>query len=31
VYRMACEDGRVFLARCELRQCKPMRSAVAHR
>ncbi|MCE3262889.1 MAG: hypothetical protein K0R43_1968 [Pseudoduganella sp.] len=31
VYRMACDDGRVFLARCELRQCKPMRSAVAHR
>ncbi|UGQ45161.1 hypothetical protein [Massilia endophytica] len=24
VYRMACSDGRVFLARCELRQCRPM-------
>ncbi|XLZ70260.1 hypothetical protein ABT364_27605 [Massilia sp. SR12] len=26
VYRMACDSGKVFLARCELRQCKPMRS-----
>ncbi|HEY8606272.1 MAG TPA: hypothetical protein VIM12_04055 [Noviherbaspirillum sp.] len=25
VYRMHCDDGRVFLARCELRQCRPMR------
>lgn len=25
IYRMQCNDGRVFLARCELRQCKPMR------
>jgi hypothetical protein len=24
VYRMRCEDGKVFMARCELRQCKPM-------
>jgi hypothetical protein len=24
VYRMACDDGTVFLAKCELRQCKPM-------
>lgn len=24
VYRMVCEDGKVFMARCELRQCKPM-------
>lgn len=24
VYRMACSNGKVFLARCELRQCKPM-------
>ena len=24
VYRMACDDGKVFLAKCELRQCKPM-------
>jgi hypothetical protein len=24
VYRMACDNGKVFLARCELRQCKPM-------
>lgn len=31
VYRMACEDGRVFLARCELRQCKPMPAPAAHR
>lgn len=25
VYRMQCDDGRTFLARCELRQCRPMR------
>lgn len=31
VYRMACDNGRVFLARCELRQCKPMRSDMASR
>ena len=24
VYRMRCEDGRVFMARCELRQCRRM-------
>ncbi|MFT5643305.1 MAG: hypothetical protein ACI83P_000851 [Janthinobacterium sp.] len=24
VYRMACANGKVFMARCELRQCKPM-------
>ena len=24
VYRMACDDGKAFMARCELRQCKPM-------
>ncbi len=24
VYRMACDNGKVFLARCELRQCRPM-------
>ena len=24
VYRMMCSSGKVFLARCELRQCKPM-------
>ena len=24
VYRMQCDNGKVFLARCELRQCKPM-------
>jgi hypothetical protein len=24
VYRMQCSNGRVFLARCDLRQCKPM-------
>jgi hypothetical protein len=25
VYRMQCENGKTFLARCELRQCRPMR------
>jgi hypothetical protein len=25
VYRMMCENGTVFLAKCELRQCRPMR------
>ena len=24
VYRMRCEDGKVFMARCELRQCVKM-------
>jgi len=24
VYRMRCEDGKVFMARCELRQCTRM-------
>lgn len=24
VYRMQCDSGKVFMARCELRQCKPM-------
>jgi hypothetical protein len=24
VYRMVCSSGRVFMARCELRQCKAM-------
>jgi hypothetical protein len=24
VYRMVCRSGRVFMARCELRQCKAM-------
>ena len=24
VYRMRCEDGKVFMARCELRQCRKM-------
>jgi hypothetical protein len=24
IYRMACEDGKTFKARCELRQCKAM-------
>lgn len=24
VYRMQCADGQVFLARCELRQCRKM-------
>lgn len=25
VYRMQCDNGKVFLAKCELRQCAPMR------
>jgi hypothetical protein len=25
VYRMQCDNGSVFVARCELRQCRPMR------
>jgi hypothetical protein len=24
VYRMQCDDGKVFMARCELRQCRQM-------
>jgi hypothetical protein len=24
VYRMTCDSGKVFMARCELRQCKAM-------
>ena len=24
VYRMMCQDGKTFMARCELRQCKSM-------
>lgn len=24
VYRMMCQDGKAFMARCELRQCKAM-------
>jgi len=24
VYRMQCDNGKIFMARCELRQCKPM-------
>jgi hypothetical protein len=24
VYRMRCQDGRTYMARCELRQCKAM-------
>ncbi|TXG00453.1 hypothetical protein [Massilia arenae] len=24
VYRMQCQDGKVFMARCELRQCRKM-------
>ncbi|WP_296000401.1 hypothetical protein [Rugamonas sp.] len=24
VYRMACDNGQVYLAKCELRQCKAM-------
>lgn len=25
VYRMQCENGATFVAKCELRQCRPMR------
>ncbi len=25
VYRMKCDNGTTFMARCELRQCRPMR------
>lgn len=25
IYRMQCENGKAFVARCELRQCRPMR------
>ncbi len=25
VYRMQCDNGKVFLAKCELRQCAPLR------
>ena len=31
IYRMSCSNGKVFMARCELRQCKPMNSDVASR
>lgn len=31
VYRMACANGKVFMARCEFRQCAPMKSEVASR
>jgi hypothetical protein len=24
VYRMRCDNGRVFMARCEMRQCRQM-------
>jgi len=24
VYRMQCDGGKVFMARCEMRQCRPM-------
>lgn len=24
VYRLACSDGKVFMARCELRQCRKL-------
>jgi translation initiation factor IF-1 len=24
VYRMQCDNGKVFMARCELRQCRKM-------
>lgn len=31
IYRMSCANGKVFMARCELRQCKPMNGDVASR
>ena len=31
IYRMSCSNGKVFMARCELRQCKPMNTDVASR
>jgi hypothetical protein len=31
IYRMSCANGKVFMARCELRQCKPMNTDVASR
>ncbi|WP_028104839.1 hypothetical protein [Pseudoduganella violaceinigra] len=31
VYRMACSSGKVFMARCELRQCKAIESETASR
>lgn len=24
VYRLQCDNGKVFMARCEMRQCRPM-------
>lgn len=24
IYRLACTNGQIFMARCELRQCQPM-------
>jgi hypothetical protein len=24
VYRMQCDNGKVFMARCDMRQCRPM-------
>ena len=24
VYKMVCESGKIYMARCELRQCKPL-------
>lgn len=29
IYRMVCDSGRVFMARCEFRQCRPMSAAPA--
>ena len=31
VYRMSCANGKVFMARCELRQCKAMNPETANR
>ncbi|WP_426163607.1 hypothetical protein [Pseudoduganella sp. R-34] len=31
IYRMSCANGKVFMARCELRQCKPMNGDVTSR
>ena len=29
IYRMVCDSGRVFMARCEFRQCRPMSAVPA--
>jgi len=31
IYRMTCSNGKVFMARCELRQCTPMNADLVSR